>query len=69
MAPNTSGIKLLDQIRSLQLVEMAFYHLDMFWYVSGNFVIKVFGSHDAQVFLKAQTLKNLTSWNPSQLEV
>ena len=27
MAPNTTGIKSVDQIRSLQLVEMCFYHL------------------------------------------
>ena len=30
MAPNTTGIKSVDQIRSLQLVEMCFYHLKQF---------------------------------------
>lgn len=54
MAPNTSGIKSLDQTRSLQLVEMAFYHLRLFLKEGGNFVIKVFDSHEAQMFLKDQ---------------
>jgi 23S rRNA (uridine2552-2'-O)-methyltransferase len=54
MAPNTTGIKSLDQTRSLQLVEMVFYHLPNFLNDGGNFVIKVFDSHEAQVFLKAQ---------------
>jgi len=54
MAPNTSGIKSLDQTRSLQLVEMAFFHLTKFLKHGGNFVIKVFDSHEAQVFLKEQ---------------
>lgn len=54
MAPNTTGIKSVDQMRSLQLVEMVFYHLPNFLHNGGNFVIKVFDSHDAQVFLKEQ---------------
>jgi len=54
MAPNTTGIKSVDQIRSLQLVEMVFYHLPQFLKTNGNFVIKVFDSHEAQVFLKEQ---------------
>lgn len=54
MAPNTTGIKSVDQIRSLQLVEMVFYHLPNFLKENGNFVIKVFDSHDAQMFLKEQ---------------
>jgi 23S rRNA (uridine2552-2'-O)-methyltransferase len=54
MAPNTTGIKSLDQTRSLQLVEMVFYHLPNFLAEGGNFVIKVFDSHEAQTFLKAQ---------------
>lgn len=54
MAPNTTGIKSVDQIRSLQLVEMVFYHLPQFLKPGGNFVIKVFDGHEAQQFLKAQ---------------
>jgi 23S rRNA (uridine2552-2'-O)-methyltransferase len=54
MAPNTTGIKSVDQARSLGLVEMVFYHLPSFLKEKGNFVIKVFDSNDAQVFLKQQ---------------
>ena len=51
---NTTGIKSVDQIRSLQLVEMCFYHLRQFLKPGGNFVIKVFDSNDAQEYLKSQ---------------
>lgn len=54
MAPNTTGIKSVDQARSLQLVEMVFYHLPQFLKEGGNFVIKVFDSHEAQQYLKEQ---------------
>lgn len=54
MAPNTTGIKSVDQARSLQLVEMVFYHLPNFLKQDGNFVIKVFDGHDAQLYLKEQ---------------
>ena len=54
MAPNTTGIKSVDQARSLQLVEMVFYHLPNFLKNGGNFVIKVFDSNEAQMFLKDQ---------------
>ena len=54
MAPKTTGIKSVDQARSLQLVEMVFYHLPNFLKTGGNFVIKVFDSNDAQMFLKEQ---------------
>ncbi len=54
MAPNTTGIKSVDQARSLQLVEMVFYHLPNFLKNNGNFVIKVFDSHEAQQYLRDQ---------------
>lgn len=54
MAPSTTGIKSVDQARSLNLVEMVFYHLPNFLKVGGNFTIKVFDSNDAQMFLKQQ---------------
>ena len=54
MAPKTTGIKSVDQARSLQLVGMVFYHLPNFLKIGGNFVIKVFDGNDAQVFLKQQ---------------
>jgi len=57
MAPNTTGIRSVDQDRSLNLVEMVFHILPVFLKPRGNFVIKVFDSHQAQVFLKEQ--KNL----------
>ena len=54
MAPNTTGIQSVDQIRSLNLVEMVFSLLPLFLKPGGHLVIKVFESNDAQVFLKTQ---------------
>jgi 23S rRNA (uridine2552-2'-O)-methyltransferase len=54
MAPNTTGIQSVDQIRSLNLVEMVFSLLPRFLKPGGHLVIKVFESNDAQVFLKSQ---------------
>ncbi len=54
MAPNTTGIKSVDQDRSLNLVEMVFHLLPQFVRPDGNLVIKVFDSHQAQVYLKQQ---------------
>lgn len=54
MAPNTTGIQSVDQIRSLNLVEMVFSLLPLFLKPGGNLVIKVFESNNAQVFLKTQ---------------
>jgi len=54
MAPNTTGIKSVDQDRSLNLIEMVFHLLPKFLDIGGNIVIKVFDSHGAQVYLKEQ---------------
>ncbi len=54
MAPKTTGIKSVDQIRSLDLVEKVFGILDIFLVPGGSLVVKVFESNDAQVFLKSQ---------------
>ena len=54
MAPSTTGIKSVDQIRSLELVESVFNLLPVTLRPTGNFVIKVFESHMAQVYLKEQ---------------
>jgi 23S rRNA (uridine2552-2'-O)-methyltransferase len=54
MAPSTTGVQSLDQIRSLNLVESVFGLLPKFLKVGGNFVIKVFDSQDAQNYLKEQ---------------
>lgn len=57
MAPSTTGIKTVDQARSLNLVESVFEVLPRFLRPGGNFVIKVFDSQIAQDYLKQQ--KNL----------
>lgn len=57
MAPNTTGIRSVDQDRSLNLVEMVFYHLPAFLKQNGNMIIKVFDSHAAQQYLKEQKSK------------
>jgi len=54
MAPSTTGIKSLDQDRSLNLVESVFTLLPKFLRQGGNFVIKVFDSQHAQNYLKEQ---------------
>lgn len=54
MAPSTTGIKTVDQTRSLNLIEAVFGLLPITLRPGGHFVIKVFESNDAQVFLKAQ---------------
>jgi len=54
MAPNTTGIKSLDQDRSLILIEAIFSLLPKFLGYNGKVVMKVFDSHGAQVFLKDQ---------------
>ena len=54
MAPSTTGIQSVDQIRSLNLVESVFGLLPIFLKPGGNFVIKVFDSQNAQNYLKEQ---------------
>jgi 23S rRNA (uridine2552-2'-O)-methyltransferase len=54
MAPSTTGIKSVDQTRSLNLVESVFGLLPKFLRPGGNFVIKVFDSQEAQNYLKEQ---------------
>jgi 23S rRNA (uridine2552-2'-O)-methyltransferase len=53
MAPNTTGIKSVDQARSVELVEMVFHLLPKYLLKGGHLVVKVFDSNDAQVFLKS----------------
>ncbi len=54
MAPNTTGIRSVDQDRSLALVEKIFEILPIFLKENGNLVIKVFDSQSAQDYLKSQ---------------
>lgn len=60
MAANTTGMRSLDQTRSLVLVEMVFSFLPLYLKRGGNLVIKVFESHEAQEFLKLQKNKFLS---------
>jgi 23S rRNA (uridine2552-2'-O)-methyltransferase len=54
MAPKTTGIKSVDQDRSLELVESVFGLLPKVLKKDGTVVVKVFESNDAQVFLRGQ---------------
>jgi 23S rRNA (uridine2552-2'-O)-methyltransferase len=66
MAPDTTGIKSLDQARSLALVEKVFEILPVFLKNGGNLVIKVFQSQDASGFLKdnKKNFKELKFFRP-----
>ena len=54
MAPNTTGIKNIDQARSLELVEKVFYFIERDLKKGGRTIVKVFDGHDARLFLKNQ---------------
>lgn len=56
MAPNTSGIKSLDQIRSVNLIEMVLYKLDLFLRKDGVFCFKIFDSNEAQALVRGLNL-------------
>ena len=62
MAPKTSGIRSVDQDRSLDLVQKIFTLLPHFLKKSGNIVIKVFASQIAQDYLKEQK-KQFKDWH------
>jgi len=57
MAPNTTGIKSVDQIKSLELVQKVIEILPKLLKENGNFVIKVFESQEAQDYFKS--IKNM----------
>jgi len=54
MAPNTSGIKTVDQAKSLELVEEIFKLLPFFLKPQGNLLLKIFEDQKAQDFLRQQ---------------
>ena len=54
MAPKTTGIKSVDQLKSLALVESIFELLPILLKPKGNLVAKIFESQGAQDFLKKQ---------------
>ena len=66
MAPNTSGIKSVDQAQSLRLMERVFSMLPLSLKKNGRLVVKVFDSQDAQDFLKEQKtfFKRLSFFRP-----
>jgi len=66
MAPNTTGIKMVDQQGSLELVEKVFNILDLVLEANGSMVIKVFDSQDAQKYIKSQKslFKNYNLFKP-----
>ena len=52
MAPSTTGIKMVDQARSFDLVVKVFDLLAQFLLEGGNLVIKIFDSNDVQELIK-----------------
>lgn len=52
MAPNTTGVKSVDQDRSMALVEKIFELLPVTLKKGGHLVFKIFDSSDAQSFIK-----------------
>lgn len=54
MAPQTTGIKSVDQLRSLELVEKVFELLPLILKKDGSLVVKIFDGHLVQSFLKKQ---------------
>ncbi len=52
MAPNTTGIKDVDQARSLGLIEKIIYELPVFLKDEGSLVFKIFDSNDAQMEIR-----------------
>ncbi len=53
MAPNTTGVRSVDQDRSLALVEKIIEILPKTLKPKGNLVFKIFDSNDAQVFIRS----------------
>jgi 23S rRNA (uridine2552-2'-O)-methyltransferase len=52
MAPKTSGIKSVDQLKSLNLIERIFELLPTFLVKNGTIVFKIFESAQSQKFIK-----------------
>jgi len=63
MAPSTTGIKCVDQDRSLALVDKVIGILPDFLKFKGNFVIKIFDSHEAQLLIKNEIKKKFALLN------
>ena len=61
MAPQTTGIKVVDQSKNLELVEHVLGLLPSFLKTGGHFVVKIFeGGESRQTVKKGQLLFNTT---------
>lgn len=56
MAPNTTGVKSVDQARSLNLIEDIFNLLPVMLKKKGNLVFKGFASNDLDIFINQSKL-------------
>ncbi len=65
LAPNTSGIRDVDQARSVELVEMAFEVAKRILRPNGNFIAKVFQGEDLQLLMPKlkQNFRKVTLFN------
>lgn len=66
LAPNTSGIRDVDQARSVELVEMAFDVAKRILKPNGNFIAKVFQGEDLQLLMPKlkQNFRKVTLFKP-----
>ena len=65
MAPATTGIKSVDQLKSFHLVEKVFDLLKIMLKPGGKCVVKFFDGHDVRLFLKNQkTFHHLKFFRP-----
>lgn len=66
MAPNTSGIKSTDHIRSIELCEKALFIAKKFLKKGGHFVCKVFQGEDLPLFIKSleRNFKKVSRFKP-----
>ncbi|MBP7819442.1 RlmE family RNA methyltransferase [Candidatus Gracilibacteria bacterium] len=66
LAPNTSGIRDVDQARSVELVEMAFEVAKRILRPNGNFIAKVFQGEDLQLLMPKlkQNFRKVTLFKP-----
>lgn len=66
LAPNTSGIRDVDQARSAELVEMAFNVAKRILKPNGNFIAKVFQGEDLQLLMPKlkQNFRKVTLFKP-----
>ena len=53
MAPNTTGVRSVDQDRSMALIEKIYEILPVTLRPSGNLIFKIFDSNDAQDFIRS----------------